>query len=129
MTDPITGALDIASKPHTGPITSTVAGRSDQHAIDVPPESFVVPADVVSALGEGNTNNGMEILTRMFGKEAAGQGVPIMAAGGEFVVGPKAVARVGGGNLKKGHENLRDFVLRVRKEHVKTLRGLKGPHR
>ena len=127
--DAIAGALQIAAKPHTGPITSTVAGRTDQHAIDVPAESFVIPADVVSALGEGNTNNGMEILTRMFGKENAGKGVPIMAAGGEFVVGPKAVSRVGGGDLKKGHANLRDFVSRVRKDHIKTLRKLPGPHR
>jgi hypothetical protein len=118
-----------AARPHTGPITSVVAGRTDQHPIDVPPESFVIPADVVSALGEGNTNSGMAILTRMFGKEKAGKGVPIMAAGGEFVVGPQAVARVGGGDLKRGHKNLRDFVLGVRREHVATLRKLKGPHR
>jgi len=127
--DAVSSALHVATKPHTGPITSTVAGRTDQHAIDVPPESFVIPADVVSALGQGNTNNGMEILTRMFGKEKAGEGVPIMAAGGEFVCGPQAVKRVGGGDLKKGHTNLRDFVKRVRQKHIETLRNLPGPHR
>lgn len=130
MTDPIAAALALAKpKPHVGPINSAVGGRTDHHAIDVPAESFVIPADVVSSLGQGNTANGMAVLTQMFGKEEGGEGVPIMAAGGEFVVGPKAVAKVGHGDLKRGHQILRELVKHARAEHIKTLKKLPGPHK
>jgi len=130
MTDPIAAALSLAKpKPHVGPIMSDVGGRTDQHAMDVPAESFVIPADVVSSLGQGNTANGMAVLNRMFPQSGGGKGVPIMAAGGEFVIGPDAIARVGGGDLKKGHQALRDFVTHARAEHIKTLKHLPGPHR
>jgi len=131
MTDPIADALALARKPHTGPIEHASGGRADHVPLDVPAESFVIPADVVSGLGEGNTANGMAILTRMFGKEEARPepGVPIMAAGGEFVIGPDAVKRVGGGDMKRGHSILSAFVKHARAETVKTMRKLKGPHR
>jgi hypothetical protein len=32
---------------HTGPIMSSVPGRTDKHAMNVPSGSYVVPADVV----------------------------------------------------------------------------------
>lgn len=128
--DAISTAIALAKpKPHTGPIIGAGGGRHDTEPLDVPPESFVIPADVVSALGQGNTNHGMAILTRMFGKEDASDGVPIMAANGEFVIGPKAVSHTGGGDMKRGHKNLRDFVAEVRKKHIKTLKSLPGPHK
>lgn len=131
MIDPVVHALALAQKPHTGPIDHASGGRADHVPLDVPAESFVIPADVVSGLGEGNTANGMMILTRMFGKEESKpkSGVPIMAAGGEFVIGPQAVAKVGGGDMKRGHSVLSAFVKHARAETVKTMRKLKGPHR
>jgi hypothetical protein len=55
---------------HSGPINSVVPGRTDNHAMAVEPGSYVLPADHVSSLGEGNTNAGMTILQHMFsGKE------------------------------------------------------------
>lgn len=53
--------------------------------------------------------------------------VDIMAAGGEFVVPPEVVKHLGGGDMKKGHELLDDFVLHIRKENIKTLKKLPGP--
>lgn len=127
--DPVATALALA-RPHVGPISSAVGGRTDHHAIDVPAESFVIPADVVSSLGQGNTDNGMLVLKRMF--PAAGskaQGVPIMAAGGEFVVSPENVARAGDGNIRRGHKVLEAFVKHARAEHIKTLKKLPNPAR
>ena len=37
---------------HTGPIMSSVPGRTDKHAMNVPSGSYVVPAHVVSHLGQ-----------------------------------------------------------------------------
>ena len=135
MTDAISAALALAKPaPHTGPLNSPVAGRTDHLAIDVPAESFVIPADVVSSLGQGNTANGMAILSHRFGDSAPqarkdGGAVPIMAAGGEFVVSPEAVAREGGGDIKRGHGVLMEFVKHARAEHIKTLKKLPGPHK
>lgn len=125
--------------PHVGAIRSAVAGRTDHVPIDVPAESFVIPADIVSGLGEGNTENGHEVLRRLFNLPGAsapaaihradGGAVPIMAAGGEFVVPPEAVAEKGNGDIKKGHAVLRAFVKHVRKELIKKLKSLPNPHR
>lgn len=64
---------------HTGPILSTVGGRTDQHAISVPSGSYVFPAAHVSALGQGNTINGLKVLQGMFGPsihQPRGMGIP-----------------------------------------------------
>jgi hypothetical protein len=53
--------------------------------------------------------------------------VPVMAAGGEFVVPPEVVARIGGGNPERGFRVLDKFVLNSRAKHIKTLKTLKPP--
>lgn len=117
----------------SGPLTSPVPGRTDHLPLEVTAGSFVIPADVVSALGEGNTSAGIEVLGEMFPEEApqlvfaAGGRVPIMAAGGEHVLSPEQVAKVGGGDLNRGHDVLDTFVLSVRKDHINTLKALPGP--
>jgi hypothetical protein len=55
--------------------------------------------------------------------------VPIIAAGGEFRIAPEVVKDIGHGDIKKGHDVLDKFVLRVRAEHIKTLKKLPGPKR
>lgn len=57
----------------------------------------------------------------------AASGVPIVAAGGEYVVHPDAVREVGGGDMDAGHAVLDEFVKRMRKELIKTLKKLPGP--
>lgn len=52
--------------------------------------------------------------------------VDIMAAPGEFVVHPDAVAALGEGNMKLGHEILDQFVDEIRKQNIKTLKKLPG---
>lgn len=131
MIDPVEAALEIA---RVGPLNGHTPGRADALKISVPAESFVIPADVVSALGQGNTAAGMAALERMFpsgngAHRANGGKVPIMAADGEFIVGPENVARVGKGNLKKGHKALHEYVKRVRAKHIQLLKSLPGPER
>jgi hypothetical protein len=127
-----------------GPLHSVVAGRTDHLPISVPPGSYVIPADVVSALGEGNTMAGYQRLSEMFkmgpfgagiqpmvgrAKRAAGGRVaqPIAAAGGEFVVAPGSIVEYGGGDLSKGHEKLDQFVRSTRAKTIETLRKMPGP--
>jgi hypothetical protein len=137
---------------HTGPIHSAVAGRTDHLPMHVPSGSYVIPADIVSAAGEGNTMAGFKIMRLMFsgspyeqGSEPYGQSdtpyneplpgkaeggaatVPIVAAGGEHVVSPEEVLGIGNGNLELGHRVLDEFVKRMRRETVKTLQSLPGP--
>jgi hypothetical protein len=51
---------------HTGPVPSIVPGRTDRHNVNVPSGSYVMPADHVSSVGQGNTAAGYAILNRMF---------------------------------------------------------------
>ena len=155
---------------HTGIIHMAVGGRTDHLPMNVLEGSYVLPADIVSGLGEGNTLAGAKILDSMFsqgpggskipdfranprypslmfpvpGNEALSQAsratggvvtsgkhrpVPIVAAGGEYVVHPDDVARYGGGNLNTGHNKLDNFVKYVRSHLIKTLKNLPGPKR
>lgn len=134
---------------HTGPIVSAVGGRTDRHRMSVPSGSYVVPADVVSGLGQGNTANGHSLLSRAFttgpygspmpqmargrrrfanGGEV-GEATPILAAGGEFVIDPESVARVGGGDVDRGHSVLDAWILHERNKIIKEMKSLPGPAR
>jgi hypothetical protein len=120
----------------------------------VPSGSYVIPADIISAMGEGNTMAGFAHMKRIFsgapysgagmpyggnsgpygsdmpGKAEGGQidsGVPIVAAGGEYVVAPHEVAWAGDGDIDVGHKVLDDFVKEYRKKTIKTLKNLPGP--
>jgi hypothetical protein len=121
----------------TGLLHSDVPGRTDHLPLNVQPSSFVIPADTVSALGEGNTMAGSKVLDRMLrtGRPqdprnfAAGGNVPILAAGGEYMVAPEDVARIGGGNVDQGHRILNALVTQVRSGAIKRLRSLPPPSR
>lgn len=128
-TDPISAALAVA---HTGPIRGSDPGRVDTHDISVPGESYIVPADVVSALGQGNTEHGFSILSKVFPPTRAMGGrtaVPIVAASGEYAIAPEHVARIGGGDVMKGHKALREAMTIIRNKHIQTLKKLPKPAR
>jgi hypothetical protein len=122
-----------------GFIHSGIPGRTDKHNMNVPAGSFVVPADVVSHLGQNNSMAGAKRLHNMvssgsFGgrrpKFAAGGGVggvPIVAAGGEYIIHPDHVKDIGDGDVSRGHDRLDKWVLKTRAEHIKTLKNLPGP--
>lgn len=57
------------------------------------------------------------------------EGVPVVVAGGEYVLSPDEVRREGHGDLDMGHRVLDAFVKRTRAESIKTLQKLPGPRR
>ena len=112
-----------------------MAGRTDHLPMHVASGSYVVPADIVSAIGEGNTDTGFAILDHMMkmrnkGEQPqAGPSVPIVAAGGEYVIAPIAVSHFGGGDMDRGHKALDEWVKSERAKTIKTLQKLPGPKR
>jgi hypothetical protein len=52
-----------------------------------------------------------------------------MAAGGEYIVSPDAVARVGKGDVRAGHDALDHWVKIQRRNTIMALRRLPGPAR
>ena len=123
---------------HLGPIHSPVAGRTDHLPMHVPSGSYVIPADIVSSLGEGNTMAGYRAVKLMFkgapyGAFAQGGGVgepvPIVAAGGEYVLSPDEVIWAGNGDLDAGHRALDKWITDTRKELITTLKKLPPPRK
>lgn len=142
-------ATAMTEKVHVGPIHSPVAGRTDHLPMHVPSGAYVIPADIISAMGEGNTMAGFKVANTIFtqvpglngspgadaelglpAKAAGGEispPVPIVAAGGEYVIHPDDVTRIGGGDIDRGHKELDAFVKKMRAKTVQTLRKLPPP--
>jgi hypothetical protein len=121
-----------SSKVWVGPIPSNVCGRTDHLPVNVPSGAYVFPADFVSGLGEGNTIAGFEALNGFLGRQAydGGETTEVVVAGGEYVAAPKCIAaRIGGGDLNRGHEVLDEAVVKFRKKLIDTLKKLPGPKR
>lgn len=137
--DQVESALSIAKRPspkvHHGPIHSPVAGRTDHLPMHVHSGSYVIPADIISAMGEGNTMAGFKAAKITFsGSQKEGRiddhsskAVPIVAAGGEYVIHPADVEEIGGGDMDKGHQILDEFVKKMRAKTITTLQKLPGP--
>jgi hypothetical protein len=113
--------------------------------------AYVIPADIISAMGEGNTMAGFKVANTIFSKIPGMQGmpgadaqlglpekramggatygspVPVVVAGGEYVISPEDVEHLGEGNLDAGHRVLDAFVVKMRKKTVDTLKSLPGP--
>lgn len=223
----IKNAVNMASagkktKTHKGAIHSSVAGRTDHLPMHVASGSYVIPADIISAMGEGNSMAGFKVAKNIFSapgpygqsaeslpygasgmpygvpapKKAAGgdvgyeimkkmafsgsgngtslaapapaaakpsltsammggsgrpalapapktelndmyspsyasggatDAVPIVAAGGEYVIPPEDVMHLGSGDIDHGHKILDVFVKKMREKTIKTLQGLPGP--
>lgn len=139
-------ALGIGAYSHGGPViekgflASDGAGRTDNLAITVPHGAHVIPADVISVLGQGNSASGAkhlrEALDHLGAREHHAKGgktgnthTPILAAGGEFIVSPAEVNAIGKGDQKKGHDALDAMIVSTRKAGAKRMLKLKGPKR
>jgi hypothetical protein len=139
----IAKALRIARKAGGGGVFSgyihgATGGRTDNRPIDVESGSYIVPADILSGLGEGNSHAGWAALQAQFGMDGpptkadggeVGAPVPIVAASGEGVIPRSKVAEIGGGDLERGHSILDAMVSHVRKRTIKTLRKLPKPRK
>jgi hypothetical protein len=139
----VNNALGVVRRARGGRVSGGLhfdsGGRTDNIPLDVVPGTYIFPADVVSALGQGNTMAGIKVLDNMFPppmeapaaqgaqQKAKGGRVPIIAAGGEFQVDPYHVAQLGGGDVEQGADILDAFVQDVRQQHIDTLSQLPGP--
>jgi hypothetical protein len=140
----------------TGALVGSTPGRADKLPMTVPNGSHVLPADTVAALGDGNSMSGHHVLKGMF-PHSGGSSNPVTGTGamkaghpfgrrgvkradggqsdevdvnvshGEFIIHPNDVIRIGKGDLKRGHEILDNFILRVRDHYQKKLTKLPGP--
>jgi hypothetical protein len=130
-----------------GPLKAAIPGRTDRLPIHVLSGSYVLPADIVSGLAEGNTEAGFEVIKRMV-RDVESKGgrvgminkyglqghyhepeslVGCIVAGGEYILTPKEVEAFGDGDLGKGHQVLDAFVKSQRKKTIKALRKLPPP--
>jgi 8-oxo-dGTP pyrophosphatase MutT (NUDIX family) len=110
LTNAVSIALDVARRKraeggstvhkfHSGPIHSSVAGRTDHLPITVESGSYVLPADSVSHIGESNTLAGFKVLRRMFGGEPyGGSSSPYGQSGGPY---GSPVAKARGGSVHR----------------------------
>jgi len=125
-----------------GPIKGNTGGRADKRPVDAPEASYVIPADVVSALGEGNTDAGQQKLFGRFpgskplkrskpivpkAKFADGGNVPIVVSDGEFIISPEDVTKLGGGDVSHGHDILDNFVKQTRAQNIQRLQAIPAP--
>lgn len=129
-----------------GLIDSDVPGRTDRIKTKLHSNSYVIPADILSALGQGNSLAGASALNKLFKMGPYGSSMPhiksgarqhfsrggsadVIVAGGEYTVPPEKVAEIGGGDVERGHNVLDELVRHVRAKAVKTLKSLPGPKR
>lgn len=121
-----------------GLVPGPTMGRADSLNFTVPTGAYVIPADVVAEIGEGNSASGGAILDNWLGSMGSpNQGlatggvpnvpVPVKLSGGEYLVSPDHVAQIGGGDMRHGHDILDNLVLSRRAKHIKTLKKLPGP--
>jgi hypothetical protein len=99
------------------------------------PNGFVVPADVVSHLGNGSSEAGLKLLVSKFDAEPIkGEGdgmsdsIPTTIGGkqearvanDEAFISPEVVKRIGGGDAKKGAKKLYAMMDQIREERTGT---------
>jgi hypothetical protein len=87
---------------HSGPIMSAVPGRTDRHNMKVGAGSYIVPADVVSHLGQNNSAAGMAVLNHMFSQSPYGGKPMAMARGKGAPAPPKPMRTSTGGSRGEG---------------------------
>jgi hypothetical protein len=115
-------------------------GRADAVTTTAAPGTYIVPADVVSGLGDGNTLAGARRLDDMVGQAGAGYerggpvgpgtyggGVPVHLSGGEYGIPPHVVAGLGGGSVDRGADRLDRLVAMVRASSAQRMRNALPP--
>lgn len=116
-----------------GPLLSTVPGRTDAHFTHVPSGSYVIPADIVSGRGEGNTLAGARALNKLFGINANGKphlqnGIQSRHAGGgkggSDQTGKPVRVNLAGGEIVVPPENLLETLHRLNPGKKFTLKEI-----
>ena len=124
---PQAGTAAPAATPNTGSWMSRhpgLVGAIGGTLLGVGPFAGAAAGNLFKKDEKGNSK-----ITNIFGKADGGaaSGVPIVAAGGEYVIPPEDVVHIGGGDLDHGHKVLDAFVKKMRQKTIKTLQNLPGP--
>jgi hypothetical protein len=107
----------------SGLVKGLTGGRADAVHTSVPRGSYVMPADVVSGMGGGNTLAGGKYMTGVlkslpklpgFKNGGSVQPVKVRLSAGEYVVHPAHAAALGAGSLPLGHMILDQIVRTIR---------------
>jgi hypothetical protein len=112
-------------------------GYADGGEVDMKNGSFVVDARTVSELGNGSSNAGMELMSRMGGRPLQGPGDGVSdsirariggrqearVARDEVLFPPEAVKRLGNGNSRKGTAKLYSLMNKAHKARKQAQRG------
>jgi hypothetical protein len=139
-----------------GFLAGTTGGRQDAVKTTAPAGAYVLPADVVAGLGEGNSLAGAKVWQTILqsgpwgtpeprgargmgpprppslGRAAGGaapapQHADVALSHGEIVVSPAEVQWFGKGDMKKGWHELDKFVMEQRHKYARKLLRLPGP--
>jgi hypothetical protein len=111
-----------------GLLHGVTPGRADKINTSVPNNTFIIPAHVVSALGQGNTLAGAAVLDKMFPAQRKNGGkVEVALSDGEYRVDPQHVLRVGNGDFERGHRILKHFCEHVTHQTIEHLKHLPSP--
>lgn len=121
-------------------------GRGDQILAKLLRGSYVLPADVVSGLGEGNTLAGAQMLAnyvpegwaadltgKPMGRAAGGRAgsgderIRVRLSGGEYLVSPGQLLAIGRGDAREGARALDAFVSAVRGRTIDAIAAMPPP--
>ena len=126
------GGINPIKSTFTGPIISKVPGRTDNHFGHVPSGSYVIPADIVSAHGQGNTMAGMDSLHKLFrmgsnnsmntrlpfGGNRLAKGNKFSKGGGDSHIGKPVPVRLAGGELVLAPHHVHETMQRLNKKKM-----------
>lgn len=122
-----------------GMILGSGNGRSDNVAAKVKIDDYIVPADVVSALGNGDTNSGGKTINNWINQHSDKATMDAYADGGssrtldadlssgEARLPGHVVRKLGKGSSDKGADMLDKWVLGIRNQYKEHLASLPAP--
>lgn len=113
--------IDIGTLKETSPIEGDDKGQDDNIHVKAPVGGYVLDADVVSSIGDGNTDAGfkeinryLENLEKKHIKKIKPKLIDCAFSTGELQIDPRDVTAIGKNDLEKGHKVLNQFVKEVR---------------
>ncbi len=113
--------IDIGTLKETSPIEGEDKGQDDNIHVKAPVGGYVLDADVVSSIGDGNTDAGFKEINRYLDKlekkhikKSKPKLIDCAFSTGELQIDPRDVTAIGKNDLEKGHKVLNQFVKEVR---------------
>jgi hypothetical protein len=100
------------------------SGCSDKRLIKVRPKSYIVNATTVSLAGDGNSDNGAEVIKdwansfqngHFTREDQSGKTMPAYVSDGEIKLMPEEVQAIGRGSIKKGVKIIKSMEKGLRK--------------